>query len=155
MNDNHIGTLQNNSLEEVVITFTKSRGVDVIISEKNPNTHFFIRCLNAEGRLLEISSNNNLDIPPSVAARQKNISFYTISSDSIFDLNKTEKQHLTNLLKQSITYGIIQPFSTMIFKEDQVEQAFQYATRNCINKVLIQIRDENRINLSKAKTISS
>lgn len=70
----------------------------------------------------------------------KNISFHGILLDALFEEGNREWVEVSQLLKQGIASGVVQPLRTTIFQRSEVEDAFRYmAQGKHIGKVLLQV----------------
>uniref|UniRef100_A0A7N5ZVY8 Fatty acid synthase n=1 Tax=Anabas testudineus TaxID=64144 RepID=A0A7N5ZVY8_ANATE len=71
----------------------------------------------------------------------KNVAFHGILLDALFEEGNQEWDEVSQLLKEGILEGVVQPLKTTVFKRDQVEEAFRYmAQGKHIGKVLLQKR---------------
>lgn len=70
----------------------------------------------------------------------KNISFHGILLDALFEEENREWVEVSQLLKQGIASGVVQPLRTTIFQRSEVEDAFRFmAQGKHIGKVLLQV----------------
>lgn len=70
----------------------------------------------------------------------KNVAFHGILLDALFEDGNQEWEQVSQLLKQGIVEGVVQPLKTTVFERDQVEEAFRYmAQGKHIGKVLLQV----------------
>lgn len=70
----------------------------------------------------------------------KNVAFHGILLDALFEEGNQEWEDVSQLLKEGIKGGVVQPLKTTVFERDQVEQAFRYmAQGKHIGKVLLQV----------------
>ncbi|KAM4525063.1 fatty acid synthase isoform 2-T2 [Odontesthes bonariensis] len=135
------------SFEQHVLLHTEGKGVDVVLNSlAEEKLQASIRCLARHGRFLEIGkydlSNNS---PLGMALFLKNVAFHGILLDALFEEGNKEWEEVSQLLKEGIMGGVVQPLKTTVFQRDQVEQAFRYmAQGKHIGKVLLQVRDEER-----------
>ncbi|KAM9424875.1 fatty acid synthase isoform 2-T2 [Pholidichthys leucotaenia] len=133
------------SFEQHVLLHTKGKGVDVVLNSlAEEKLQASIRCLARHGRFLEIGkydlSNNS---PLGMALFLKNVTFHGILLDALFEEGNQEWEKVSQLLKEGIVGGVVQPLRTTVFGRDQVEQAFRYmAQGKHIGKVLLQVRSE-------------
>uniref|UniRef100_A0A8C5H966 Fatty acid synthase n=1 Tax=Gouania willdenowi TaxID=441366 RepID=A0A8C5H966_GOUWI len=135
------------SFEKHVLLHTNGKGVDVVLNSlAEEKLQASIRCLARHGRFLEIGkydlSNNS---PLGMAVFLKNVAFHGILLDALFEDGNQEWEEVSQLLKEGIVGGIVQPLRTTVFERDQVEQAFRYmAQGKHIGKVLLQVRSEEK-----------
>ncbi|KAM4525814.1 fatty acid synthase [Fundulus diaphanus] len=133
------------SFEQHVLLHTKGKGVDVVLNSlAEEKLQASIRCVARHGRFLEIGkfdlSNNS---PLGMALFLKNVAFHGILLDALFEEGNKEWEEVSQLLKEGILAGVVQPLRTTVFKRDEVEQAFRYmAQGKHIGKVVLQIRSE-------------
>lgn len=70
----------------------------------------------------------------------KNVAFHGILLDALFEEGNREWEEVSNLLKEGIMGGVVQPLRTTVFKRDLVENAFRYmAQGKHIGKVVLQV----------------
>lgn len=144
LNDRHIGNSRDTSFEQMILTETQGRGVDVVLNSlAEEKLQASIRCLATNGRFLEIGkydlSNDNR---VGMSMFLKNTSFHGILLDMLFDDCAAKKQ-LVQLVSEGIANGAVRPLPTTVFSEKQLEEGFRYmATGKHIGKVLLRIRDE-------------
>ncbi|XP_069024612.1 fatty acid synthase isoform X1 [Embiotoca jacksoni] len=133
------------SFEQHVLLHTEGKGVDVVLNSlAEEKLQASIRCLARHGRFLEIGkydlSNNS---PLGMAVFLKNVAFHGILLDALFEEGNREWEEVSQLLKEGIMGGVVQPLRTTVFESEQVEQAFRYmAQGKHIGKVLVQVRCE-------------
>lgn len=145
LTDDCIGNSRDTSFEQMVLTKTKGRGVDLVLNSlAEEKLQASVRCLARHGRFLEIGkvdfSNNN---PLGMSFFLKNITFHGILLDALFDSQSADKTELVRLLYEGMKSGAVRPLPATVFTENQVEQAFRYiATGKHIGKVVLKIRDE-------------
>lgn len=71
----------------------------------------------------------------------KNVAFHGILLDALFEEGNREWEEVSQLLREGIAAGVVQPLRTTVFARDQVEEAFRYmAQGRHIGKVLLQVR---------------
>lgn len=77
---------------------------------------------------------------PGMALFLKNVAFHGILLDALFEEGNKEWEEVSQLLKEGILGGVVQPLRTTVFQRDQVEQAFRFmAQGKHIGKVLLQV----------------
>lgn len=70
----------------------------------------------------------------------KNVAFHGILLDALFEEGNQEWEEVSQLLKEGIVEGVVQPLRTTVYEKDQVEQAFRFmAQGKHIGKVLLQV----------------
>lgn len=78
--------------------------------------------------------------PPGMALFLKNVAFHGILLDALFEEGNREWEEVSQLLKEGINGGVVQPLKTTVFERDQVEDAFRYmAQGKHIGKVLLKV----------------
>lgn len=135
------------SFEQHILLHTQGKGVDMVLNSlAEEKLQASIRCLARHGRFLEIGkydlSNNS---PLGMALFLKNVAFHGILLDALFEEGNKEWEEVSQLLKEGIMGGVVQPLKTTVFERDQVEQAFRYmAQGKHIGKVVLQVRNEEK-----------
>jgi len=70
----------------------------------------------------------------------KNISFHGILLDALFDEGSRDWQIVSDLLKEGIGSGSVQPLGTSVFDKGQLEEAFRFMAKGKhIGKVVIKV----------------
>lgn len=70
----------------------------------------------------------------------KNVAFHGILLDALFEEGNKEWEEVSQLLKQGIVEGVVEPLKTTVFGRDHVEEAFRYmAQGKHIGKVVLQV----------------
>nr|XP_019963310.1 PREDICTED: fatty acid synthase-like [Paralichthys olivaceus] len=135
------------SFEQHILLHTQGKGVNVVLNSlAEEKLLASIRCLARHGRFLEIGkfdlANNS---PLGMGLFLKNVAFHGILLDALFEDGNQEWEEVSQLLKEGIMGGVVQPLKTTVFERDQVEEAFRYmAQGKHIGKVLLQVRYEER-----------
>uniref|UniRef100_A0A6Q2Y0D1 Fatty acid synthase n=1 Tax=Esox lucius TaxID=8010 RepID=A0A6Q2Y0D1_ESOLU len=135
------------TFEQHVLLHTQGKGVDMVLNSlAEEKLQASLRCLARHGRFLEIGkydlSNNS---PLGMALFLKNVAFHGILLDALFEEGNREWEEVSELLKEGIVGGVVQPLKTTVFERDQVEEAFRYmAQGKHIGKVLLQVRSEEK-----------
>ncbi|KAF3691435.1 Fatty acid synthase [Channa argus] len=130
------------SFEQHILLHTQGKGVDLVLNSlSEEKLQASIRCLARHGRFLEIGkfdlSNNS---PLGMALFLKNVAFHGILLDALFEEGNREWEEVSQLLKEGIMEGVVEPLKTTVFQRDQVEEAFRYmAQGKHIGKVLLQV----------------
>lgn len=144
LDDRHIGNSRDTSFEQLVLTETQGRGVDVVLNSlAEEKLQASIRCLANDGRFLEIGKYDLFkDSQVGMSMFLKNTSFHGVLLDALFD-NTEVKRRLVKLVSEGIANGAVRPLPTTVFSDQQLEEAFRYiATGKHIGKVVLKIRDE-------------
>nr|XP_022904132.1 fatty acid synthase isoform X2 [Onthophagus taurus] len=145
LTDDQIGNSRDTSFEQLIMTETNGRGVDLVLNSlAAEQLEASVRCLAIGGRFLEIGkvdlSNNS---PLGMSIFLKNTTFHGILLDALFDSNTPEKKEVMRLVTEGISNGAVQPLPSTVYAENQVEQAFRFmASGKHIGKVILKIRDE-------------
>ena len=160
MNDRNIGNSRDTSFEQLVLSETNGRGVDVVLNSlAGEKLQASVRCLANGGRFCEIGKfdlSNNTALGMSLFL--KNTSFHGILLDALFDSDCPEKRELVRLVSEGIKSGAVKPLPATVFNEQQIEQGFRFmATGKHIGKVLLKIRDEEsqKVIQPTSKTVAS
>ncbi|XP_043486066.1 fatty acid synthase [Polistes fuscatus] len=145
LTDKNIGNSRDTSFEQLILTETNGRGVDVVLNSlAEEKLQASVRCLARDGRFLEIGKfdlANDSFLGMSVFL--KNTTFHGILLDALFETNCPEKREVVKLVSEGIKNGAVKPLQSTVFSEQQIEQGFRYmATGKHIGKVLLKIRDE-------------
>ncbi|XP_062234915.1 fatty acid synthase [Platichthys flesus] len=133
------------SFEQHILLHTQGKGVNVVLNSlAEEKLLASVRCLARHGRFLEIGkfdlANNS---PLGMGLFLKNVAFHGILLDALFEEGNQEWEEVSQLLKEGIVGGVVQPLKTTVFERDQVEEAFRYmAQGKHIGKVLLQVRNE-------------
>lgn len=154
LNDDCIGNSRDTSFEQLVLTQTNGRGVDLVLNSlANHQLQASVRCLAIGGRFLEIGkvdlSNNS---PLGMSIFLKNTTFHGILLDALFDSDSPDKREVMRLVNEGIANGAVRPLPSTVFNENQTEQAFRFmASGKHIGKVVLKIRDEESRKAQKPK----
>lgn len=155
LTDDNIGNSRDTSFEQLVLSQTNGRGVDLVLNSLAAHQlQASVRCLANGGRFLEIGkvdlSNNS---PLGMSIFLKNTTFHGILLDALFDSSSPEKLEVMRLVTEGIKNGAVRPLPKTVYNENQVEQAFRYmASGKHIGKVLLKIRDEESRKAQKPAT---
>ncbi|RZC35992.1 fatty acid synthase [Asbolus verrucosus] len=155
LTDDCIGNSRDTTFEQLVLTQTNGRGVDLVLNSlANHQLQASVRCLAIGGRFLEIGkvdlSNNS---PLGMSIFLKNTTFHGILLDALFDSDSPEKREVMRLVSEGISNGAVRPLPNTVFNENQVEQAFRFmASGKHIGKVLLKIRNEESRKAQRPKT---
>lgn len=145
LKDEYIGNSRDTSFEQLIMTQTNGRGVDLVLNSlAGDQLQASVRCLAVGGRFLEIGKldlSNNTSLGMSIFL--KNTTFHGILLDALFDSDCPEKRKVMDLVSEGIASGAVKPLPSTVFLEHQVEQAFRFmASGKHIGKVVLKIRDE-------------
>ncbi|PNF24834.1 hypothetical protein B7P43_G15086 [Cryptotermes secundus] len=145
LTDCNIGNSRDTSFEQLIMTETNGRGVDLVLNSlSEEKLQASIRCLAPRGRFLEIGKfdligNNTIGMEVFL----KGVSFHGVMLDAVFVGSYEMKKTLHDVVAQGISAGVVQPLPRTVFPHSKVEQAFRYMTTGKhIGKVLVQIRQE-------------
>lgn len=158
LTDNNIGNSRDTSFEQLILSETNGRGVDVVLNSlAGEQLQASVRCLAIAGRFLEIGkvdlSNNS---PLGMSIFLKNTTFHGILLDALFDSTSAEKKEVMRLVSEGIKNGAVKPLPSTVYNENQIEQAFRYmASGKHIGKVVLKIREEEsrKTMVPKPKTV--
>ncbi|XP_043288036.1 fatty acid synthase [Venturia canescens] len=145
LTDNNIGCSRDTSFEQLVLSETNGRGVDVVLNSlAEEKLRASVRCLAKDGRFLEIGKFDlSNDSPLGMSFFLKNTSFHGILLDALFETDSADKREVVRLVSEGIKNGAVKPLPATVFSEQQIEQGFRFmATGKHIGKVLIKIREE-------------
>ncbi|XP_063979711.1 fatty acid synthase [Diachasmimorpha longicaudata] len=152
LTDRNIGNSRDTSFEQLVLSETAGRGVDLVLNSlAEEKLQASVRCLAKDGRFLEIGkydlSNNS---PLGMSVFLKNTSFHGILLDALFDSESMDKREVVKLVSMGIKSGAVKPLPSRIFTEQQIEEGFRFmASGKHIGKVLLKIRDEESRGIAK------
>ncbi|XP_044270431.1 fatty acid synthase [Tribolium madens] len=160
LTDDCIGNSRDTSFEQMVMTQTNGRGVDLVLNSlANHQLQASVRCLAIGGRFLEIGkvdlSNNS---PLGMSIFLKNTTFHGILLDALLDSDGPDKREVVRLVNEGIANGAVKPLQSTVFNENQTEQAFRFmASGKHIGKVVLKIRDEEsrKAQRPKPKTVTA
>ncbi|XP_043251796.1 fatty acid synthase isoform X1 [Colletes gigas] len=147
LTDKNIGNSRDTSFEQLVLTQTNGRGVDIVLNSlAEEKLQASLRCLALGGRFLEIGKFDlSNDAPLGMSMFLKNTSFHGILLDAICEDNGPERQAVVKLVREGIKNGAVRPLPSTVFTEQQIEQSFRFmATGKHIGKVLLKIREEEK-----------
>ncbi|CAH0549737.1 unnamed protein product [Brassicogethes aeneus] len=158
LTDNNIGNSRDTSFEQLILSQTNGRGVDLVMNSLAAHhLQASVRCLAIGGRFLEIGKVNlsqNSTLGMSVFL--KNTTFHGILLDGLFDSHTPEKKEVIKMVTEGIASGAVRPLPKTVYSENQAEQAFCFtASGKHIGKVLLKIRDEEsrQTMVPKMKTV--
>lgn len=160
LTDRNIGNSRDTTFEQLVLSETDGRGVDVVLNSlAGDQLQASVRCLAKNGRFLEIGkvdlSNNS---PLGMSILLKNTAVHGILLDALFDSDSADKKEVRRLLSEGITNGAVRPLPATVYNDNQIEQAFRYmASGKHIGKVVLKIRDEEsrQTMVPKPRTVSA
>ena len=146
LTDEFIGNSRDTSFEELILTKTRNRGVDVVLnSVANVKLQAGIRCLAKHGRFLNFTNKYCTETFLS------NMTFHSIMLSTLFK-NDAERRKVAKLVEKGIDNNVIRPLPRIVFPKDELEEGFKYAAiRNRVEKVLLEVqREECTLQLSTA-----
>lgn len=162
LTDSQIGNSRDTSFEQLVLSQTNGRGVDLVLNSlAGHQLQASVRCLANGGRFLEIGkvdlSNNS---PLGMSVFLKNTTFHGILLDALFDSDSPDKKEVMKLVSEGIGNGAVIPLPSTIYEENRVEEAFRFmASGKHIGKVLLKIKDEEDKargqQVTKGKTVTA
>lgn len=124
MNDRNIGNSRDTSFEQLILTETNGRGVDLVLNSlSGDKLQASARCLANGGRFLEIGKldlSNNTALGMSLFL--KNTTFHGILLDALFDADGAEKREVVKFVNEGIANGAVKPLPATVFSEQQIEQ---------------------------------
>ncbi|CAH1979654.1 unnamed protein product [Acanthoscelides obtectus] len=140
----NIGNSRDLSFEQMVMTQTNGRGVDIVLNSlAEEKLLASARCLATGGRFVEIGKfdlTRNSEL--SLMLLQKEASFIGVALDMLLFSSPSEKKVVGRYMNQLLDERVIQPFARTVFKMTEAEQAFRYMmTGKHIGKVILQIRE--------------
>ncbi|XP_012150604.1 fatty acid synthase 1 [Megachile rotundata] len=147
LTDKNIGNSRDTSFEQLVLSETNGRGVDIVLNSlAEEKLQASVRCLAVGGRFLEIGKFDlSNDAALGMSVFLKNVSFHGILLDAICETDNDERKQVTKLVSEGIKNGAVRPLPSTVFSEQQIEQAFRFmATGKHIGKVLLKIREEEK-----------
>ncbi|CAH0546412.1 unnamed protein product [Brassicogethes aeneus] len=158
LTDNNIGNSRDTSFEQLILSQTNGRGVDLVLNSLAAHQlQASVRCLAIGGRFLEIGKVDlSQNSPLGMSVFLKNTTFHGILLDALFDSDTPEKKEVMKLVTEGIASGAVRPLPKTVYSENQVEQAFRFmASGKHIGKVLLKIRDEEsrQAMVPKMKTV--
>ncbi|RLU17245.1 hypothetical protein DMN91_011314 [Ooceraea biroi] len=147
LTDRQIGCSRDTSFEQLILTETRGRGVDVVLNSLAEEKLLAgIRCLATNGRFLEIGKYDLWnDNPLGMSMFLKNISFHGILLEMLFE-DYAERQRVMELVSGGIKNGTVRPLISTVFLIEQFQEAFKFmASGRHIGKILLKIRDEEPV----------
>ncbi|XP_069698892.1 fatty acid synthase-like [Periplaneta americana] len=144
LEDSNIGSSQDISFEELVMSRTEGAGVDLVLNSlAEDKLQASLRCVAQRGRFLELGkadffSNKVLGMDVFL----KEVNFCGVSLINVF--SSSEWRHkIQEALNEGILNGMVQPLPRTVFTDSEVQKAFRYlASPKHMGKVLIRIRPE-------------
>lgn len=155
LTDKNIGNSRDTSFEQLILTETNGRGVDIVLNSlAEEKLQASVRCLAIGGRFLEIGKFDlSNDSPLGMSVFLKNASFHGILLDAILEGDSPDRRETARLINEGIESGAVRPLPSTVFSEQQIEQSFRFmATGKHIGKVLLKIRDEEKEKIIQPST---
>ncbi|KAF5284901.1 hypothetical protein FQA39_LY16856 [Lamprigera yunnana] len=148
ISETHIGHSRDTSFELMILKYTKGRGVDLILNSlAEEKLQASLRCLAPHGKFIEIGKfdlQNNSNLQKDVITHGR--SFHAVMLDMFFNIIPSRMAICMKLLQRGIASGYVKPLPRRVFEKDDIQQAFRHmAAGKHIGKVLIKIRDENKL----------
>ena len=126
--EDHIGNSRDTSFEQMILTQTKGKGVDIVLNSLSEEKLLAsVRCLSQGGRFLEIGkfdlvANNSIGLNNF----SREISFHGIMLDNLIKNSDEKKTILKNCFNTYLENGAIKPLTRTVFSKEKVEAAFRY-----------------------------
>lgn len=160
LTDRNIGNSRDTSFEQLVLSETNGRGVDVVLNSlSEEKLQASARCLAMGGRFLEIGKFDlSNDAALGMSLFLKNTSFHGILLDAICEYDCPERREVVQLVREGMKNGAIRPLPATVFSEQQIEESFRFmATGKHIGKVLLKIREEEKQKIAQPapKTVTA
>ncbi|KAF9794028.1 hypothetical protein SFRURICE_010511, partial [Spodoptera frugiperda] len=114
LKDSHIGNSRDTSFEDMVRRETDGKGVDLVLNSLSDDK--------LQIGKFDISSNTAI----ALYFRTKEISFYGVMLNYIFEQDVKVRKRLQDLLLNGIEDGAVKPLTYCTFKANEVENAFRY-----------------------------
>lgn len=124
-----IGNSRDTSFEQLILTETNGKGVDLVLNSlAGEKLQASLRCLAFGGRFLEIGKydiSNNTPLEMSILSKE--VSVFGISLDAFHDESLTnQKVDVYNMVQEGILCGAVKPLPSTVYLEDQIEQAYRW-----------------------------
>lgn len=152
LNEKYIGNSRDMSFEELILTETNGRGVDLVLNSlADEKLQASVRCLADFGRFIEIGKYDIMQNNPlNISDMGRNKSFHAVCVAHLeyyaFHGSASARamcNRLAKLVQDGINSGAVQPLEYHVFEKNQGEAAFRFmATGKHTGKVLIRIREE-------------
>ncbi|KAL7039188.1 hypothetical protein ACKWTF_009828 [Chironomus riparius] len=135
----NIGTTRNIKFEKMVFKNTNGRGVDYVFNTlSGDKLHASIRCVAKDGVFIDVGDHDMSGLDTRVLKKRifiKSIVFEELVEDA--ERNKV----IHDLIEKDLASGRIKPLIRTVFKADEIQEAFRYASiEQRIDKVLLKIR---------------
>lgn len=135
--DKYIGISRDTTFEQFILLETHECGVNVVLASTEKELEASPRCLAESGRFLGIGK-----YKMSQNCSWRNITFHNIRFEILLE-ECMEKKEVTRLILKGIQSGTVQPLSSVMFTEQQIEEAFKFLLDGeYIGKTVLKIRDE-------------
>ncbi|KOC60060.1 Fatty acid synthase [Habropoda laboriosa] len=129
LTDKNIGNSRDTSFEQLVLTETNGRGVDIVLNSlAEEKLQASIRCLAIGGRFLEIGKFDlSNDTPLGMAVFLKNVSFHGILLDAICEDDGPDRREVNN---NSNNPSDLWPLvNTLVFRDEEPQKVVQPAPK--------------------------
>ncbi|XP_063914245.1 fatty acid synthase-like [Zophobas morio] len=129
--------------EEMVFNQTGGRGVDLAFRcTVSDHSEASINCVTDGGRFLQLG---NVDFPKGNISNEKDISFHGVALGVLFKSEIFVKKRVWELVEQGIIDGTVKPLPRIVFKPNQIQEAFHFAQSNTHReKPILQICDNSQ-----------
>lgn len=126
------------NFEQQILLETHRRGVDVVLTLlSDEELQINARYIAGNARFLMIG---NYKLPNDYSL--KNMTFHSIRFEALLE-ECADKKEIIRLISEGIENGAVQPLSSIVFTEQQIEDGFKFLlTDEYIGKTLLKIRDE-------------
>lgn len=143
--ESHIGNSRDTSFEEMVMSQTRGRGVDVVLNSlAGDKLQASLRVLSRYGSFVEIGKYDmTVNSPVGMGVFLRDINFYGVGLDNYGVDDHATLREVTAMVAEGIRSGVVQPLPATVFGHAEVEAAFRYmAQGKHIGKVLIRMKEE-------------
>uniref|UniRef100_A0A0N4ZTR7 Fatty acid synthase n=1 Tax=Parastrongyloides trichosuri TaxID=131310 RepID=A0A0N4ZTR7_PARTI len=159
LTDKHFANSRKANFETYIRRVTRGKGVNIVLNSLAQDMlQASVRCIAQHGRFLEIGKVDlSQNSPLGMAVFLKNVTFHGILLDAVMDTSvgcKEDWLQVSELLKNGIKNGVVQPLPYSSFSSEKAEEAFRFMSAGKhIGKVLMQIREEEKEKLCIPKPI--
>ncbi|XP_031331261.1 fatty acid synthase-like isoform X1 [Photinus pyralis] len=145
--DRHIGSSRSTTFEQMILKETRGRGVDLVLNSLSEDKlQASLRCLARGGKFLEIGKfymQNNSRMKCETI--RNGCSFHSVMLDMFFGEIPSRQKFVFDLLRRGIEKGAVKPLPRVVFKKEQVEEAFRFmAGGKHMGKILLKISDDGK-----------
>ncbi|XP_031331303.1 fatty acid synthase-like [Photinus pyralis] len=143
----HIGNSRDTSFVQMVLKYTKGRGVDLVLNSlAEEKLKASLQCLAPKGYFVEIGkydlvNSNKLALSTLSEGRR----YAGCMLDMYFKGPHNQKHKVQEILSKFMKQGPIKPLNFTNFNMNQVEEAYRYMSAGKhVGKVVVKVRDENQ-----------